>query len=537
MTIAIPGLPSSRKTPGVFLNVQLGVTPTSAGDVPKKILVIGNKITAAITGSSPTFSVAAGTQADATPIFVPSADDAATYFGRGSEMHWMCRAVLSQYPDAQLYGATCAEETGGTQASGTLTFATTSTAALTLRMKLCGIVQDVAIASGSTATATAAAVADAINDLADLPYTAQNSTGAVTITAKNYGPRGNWLAVDFAWVNSAGNETRITTNSTSSGAGTTAILSNVGTPSGSSEFLLTSGATQDSIATVLTNIEPVKYDRIVIACVDSTNIGRLSTALASQAGVTVQKRQQGIAPSADSLANATTIATGQNQPRLQLVWHYVSRIPVWAVAAQVAAARLAGDGVVGGKRTGESADPAANIDGTELIDVIAQPTVADQPTASEIESALNNGITPLAPSADRPGYCAIVRSITTRSLSGGVPSYSVLDTSNVTVTDFVADDLQADIGTTYAATKVSADTADGLPPRTQNVVTPSMVRSHIAGKLQQYEEDGYLTNVAANMPQLQVALDGSTAGRLNANIPCEPVAGFHIFGGNVLQLS
>lgn len=534
MTIAIPGLPSSRKTPGVFLNVQLGVSPTSAGDVPRKILVIGNKITTALTGASPSFSVAAGSQADATPVFVPSADDAATYFGRGSEMHWMCRAVLAQYPDAQLYGATCAEA-AGTQATGVLTFATTSTAALTLRMKLCGFVQDVAIASGSTATEIAAAVADAINDLADLPFTAQNSTGAVTVTAKNYGPRGNWLVVDFAWVNSAGNETRITTSSTASGGATTATLSSVTTTSG--EYLLSSGATQDSIATVLTNIEPTRYDRIVIACVDSTNIGRLSTALTSQAAVTVQKRQQGIAPSADSLANTNTIATTQNQARLQLAWHYLSRIPVWAVAAQVAAARLAGDGVVGGKRAGESSDPAANIDGTELVDVIVQSTVADQPTASEIESALNNGVTPIAPSADRPGYCAIVRSVTMRSLSGGVPSYSVLDTSNVTVTDFVADDLQSDIGTTYAATKVSADTADGLPPRTQNVVTPSMVRSHIAGKLQQYEEDGYLTNVAANMPQLQVALDGSTAGRLNANIPCEPVAGFHIFGGNVLHLS
>lgn len=533
MTINIPGLPTSRKTPGFYLNVQLGVSPTSAGDVPRKILVIGNKITTTLTGASPAFSVTAGTQADATPVFVASADDAATYFGRGSELHWMCRAVLAQYPDAQLYAASCAE--AGTAAFATLTFANSATAAATFRLKLCDQVYDVAIASGSTVTAIASAVADAINDLADLPYTAQNATGVLTLTAKNTGPRGNWLVCDFAWVSSAGLETRVTTSSTSSGASTTATLSDVTSTGG--EYLLASGATQDSIATVLTNIEPVKYDRIAIACVDATNIGRLSTALAAQAAVTVQKRQQGIAPNADSLANATTIATGQNQPRLQLAWHYVSRIPVWAVAAQVAAARLAGDSVVGGLRKGEAVNPAANLDGTELRDVLAQPTVADQPTASEIESALSNGITVLIPSAARPGYAAIARSITTRSLSGGTPSYSVLDTSNVTVSDYVADDLQSDLATTYAAVGLAPDSSDGLPPRTQDVVTPSIVRGHIAGKLQGYEEDGYLINVEANMPQLAVAIDGSVPSRLNANIPCQPTPGLHVFGGNVLQLS
>ena len=114
---------------------------------------------------------------------------------------------------------------------------------------------------------------------------------------------------------------------------------------------------------MLTNIEPVKYDRIVIANIDSTNVGRLVTALNSQAAVTVQKRQQGVAPSADTNANAITLATGQNAPKLQLVWHYNSRIPIWAVAAQTAAARLIGDGVVGGRVIGEATDPAANLDG------------------------------------------------------------------------------------------------------------------------------------------------------------------------------
>ena len=124
--------------------------------------------------------------------------------------------------------------------------------------------------------------------------------------------------------------------------------------------------------------------------------------------------------------------------------------------------------------------PAANLCGLELASARAQNTVADQPTATEIESALNNGITPLAPSANRPGYCTVVRSVTTRSLANGVPNYAVIDTSIVTSCDHVADDLQAFLATTYAGFKLAPDSDDGLPPRTERVTTPRLIRAKIA---------------------------------------------------------
>ena len=97
---------------------------------------------------------------------------------------------------------------------------------------------------------------------------------------------------------------------------------------------------------------------------------------------------------AAAYATAVTLATGRNKSRLQIVWHYNSRIPPWVVAAQVGAARLIGDSAAGGRLVGEATDPAANLDGLELVSVTAQNTVADQPTATEIEGALNNGLTP-----------------------------------------------------------------------------------------------------------------------------------------------
>ena len=430
------GLSASRKTPGIYLAVILGGAGTSSGVAPKRILLQGNFIGTAISAASPALSVAAGTMAAATPTFCASADDAGTYAGRGSELHTMAAAVFEQYPDATVYLCGVADA-GGTAATLVNTFASNASAAFTVRIYACGHVIDVAVASGDTPTVIAAAVADAINDLDVLPFTAQNSAGALTLTAKHTGPRGNTLICAFSFISASGLETVITSSSTSSGAGTTGILSGGSAVSG--EYCFSGGATQDSWANAITAISSTKFDRIIAACIDSTNIDLLTAHLDSLALVTSQKRQQGIVGSVAASAAAITLATGRNKSRLQIVWHYNSRIPPWTVAAQVGAARLIGDSAAGGRLVGEATDPAANLDGLELVSVTAQNTIADQPTATEIESALNNGLTPLVPSTNRPGFVTVARSITSRSLSGGVPNYAVLDTSNVTICDHVAD--------------------------------------------------------------------------------------------------
>jgi len=528
------GLSASRKSPGVFLAVILGGAGTSAGVAPKRILLMGNKITSALTGASPALSVSAGTMADATPTFCAGADDAGTYTGRGSELHVMAAAVFAQYPSASVTLVSVAES-AGTKASLILTFATTASAAYTVRVYACGQILDVAVDSGATATVIASNVADAINDADVLPYTAQNSAGELTLTAKNFGPRGNTLTAAFSFISAAGAETRITTGSTTSSGATTGILSGGAQVEG--EYLFSLGATQDTFAAAIASVASSKFDRIVAVCLDATNIGLLSAHLDSLAGVTSQMRQQGIVPCLGTLATAVTLTSGANRSRLQLAWHFNSRIPAGAVAAQVTAARLIGDSAAGGILSGEENSPSANLDGLELVGITAQNTIADRPTATEIESALNNGITPLVPSANRPGFVTIARSITTRSLSAGVPNYAVLDTSNVTVCDAVADGLGATLATTYAGFRLAPDSADGLPPRAPLVTTPSLIRAVIARELALYEEAAWIINTAANLTLLTVIASLVTPGRVDCDIPCEPMPGLHVLGGNVRQLS
>lgn len=542
MPIVVPGVAASRKTPGINFNVVLGGPGTSSGSAARTIMLLGNMIGTTLSGSTPTFSVSAGTATAETVVGVASAADAQTLFGAGSELHRMAVAVFAQYPDATLYACPVAEASG-TQASAILTFATAASAAFTVRLKLCGQTIDVGIDSGATAIAIATAVADAINDVSDLPYTAQNDAGggtpgaAVTVTAKHDGPRGNVLVVDAYFV-AAGSviERRITTLSTSSGAGTTGVWSSTGTIGG--EITLSSGATQDSFANALTAIEPTRYDRIVGACIDATNAGRVVTHVNANAGPTVQLLEQAVVPSVDTYANAITFATGQNAARLQVAWHHASVLPAPDVAAQFAAARLNGDAALGGSRAGEAADPAANLDGIDLVSVLMQRVPADRPTATEIEGALNNGITPVGASASRPGYGAIVRSVTSRSLASGVPNYAVIDTAYVTVLDYCADDLRTFLTSQLAGAKLGADLPNGQPAsRAPNVTTPSLIRSTILAKLYGYEAAGVLRDVAVNADLLAVEADGVTPGRVNCEIPCEPVTALHNVAGNVRQLA
>jgi phage tail sheath gpL-like len=530
MTINVVGLSSSRKTPGIYLRTVFGGAGASAGSAPKKILLVGNALGSALSGAAPSFSVDAGTMAAAEPIFSASPDDTRVHAGRGSELHRMHAAVAAQYPDATVYLLAVAESTG-TKASATLTFVGTASGAVTLRLVICGKPIDVAVANSDTATTIATAAANAILDEPDLPVTAQYALGVLTITAKHPGPRGNDLVVDAYWVSSTSVETRITTVPVSSGVTTTGQFAGVTTVE--STYKLAGGTMADDVTNALAAVVGTKFDRYVLAHRDTTNVGLVTSQLDTMAGVTVQLRQQAVVCIGDTYATAVTFATGRNKERLQCVWHYNSETPLEEVAAQVCAARLIGDAQAGGNIVGEATDPAANLDGLRLKTVRRQRFAGERPTPTEIENALNNGLTPLAGTDD--GLTTVVRSITTRCLASGQPNYSVMDTSVVTVGDHVADDLRADLAAVYAGFKLAADTADGSPPKAANVTTPSLVKSRIGFKLRQYEEQGILTGVEAHLPLL--AVTSPSASRLDAEIPFEPMPGLHVIGGNVRQVA
>ncbi len=477
----------SNKVPGAYIEVLFGVGPRSAGDEPRKILILGNK-------------TSTGTWVAGKIYEVPGDDDARTGGGGGSELFLMARAVRKVFPGATLYAGVVAES-AGTNATDTITYTGPATASGSTSIYVLGEQIDVPIASGDSVTVIAAAVRDAINAKTDWPVTASAAVGVCTVTARHKGPRGNHISL------------RATAAAT--GVGVT-----VATP------YLATGATSDDPQAVLDAAAPTKYSLIVCPYDDATNVAKFKTHVLAWADPLSGRRQQVVCASIGSLATTVTLAkTNVNSGRVQVVWHFnADDTPAMIAAAQA-----------GLRAEEESADPAANLDGLVLTGIKPQTNdVADRPLATELKSALDNGITPLAVAAGGDVY--LVRSITSRCTdAAGNADYSVLDTSKVTVPDFIADDIEVKFAGEFANFKLAPDDPEGAPD--PGVVTPKMVRDWLYGLLTTYQDrDQLVVRVTELEPNLVVEMATAPAGRINASIPVDVIEGFHQFAASVRQV-
>lgn len=545
--IIVAGLPSSRKTPGTYLSVILGGPGAGGGATRELLNVVGNMLEADLTGSAPSFTIAKGTAALATPVEVFGEQDAIDKFGRGSELHLMCRIALAQNPNVPLWATPMGQAAGAVAASQALTFSGgPATADSTLLLYVAGERVEVVLPKtdpndGAALTVEDAAklVAQAVLDRPDLPVTAQAAIDGVgpawkvTLSAKQGGTRGNRIPVRAAVL--VGTKRHALT-----AGGAAATYNGLGYALGGSKLAGGTGTESTTFDTVKSALAGQRWHRIALASEDSTNIASMLTQLNSKAGVTSMLWEQLVVANVEAFSTASTgakaIAAALNGARAQLAWHYNSHRSPGEIAAALAAGRLLGDSNLAGGIAGESSNPAQNLDGLQLAVITAQDDFNDQPLPEEIEAALNYGVTPLVPSNARPGFCEVARSITTRHKDGtGALNYAVLDTTEVTVTDHVADRVRREIAQTFPHKNLASDAPDGTPPKVSGVVTPSMLLGFVSAILKDEEDQGHIINVDAHAKKLKMVRDSAARGRINAEIPCEPAPGFHLFGGNVRQ--
>lgn len=486
-------IPPSNRVPGIFLKVSLGVGARTALDATRKVLIVGNKLSG-------------GTAAVELPYLISGPDDAATYFGRGSELHMMAIAAFAANPSVVLY-AIAITASGGTAASGTLVFASSATSAGTCRVWVRGEMIEIPVANGDAAATVAAAVEAAIDDQTDWPVTAGVVSGTVTVTAKHAGPRGNHIALRAELVDVTG--------------------LTVTPPAGG---FLTSGATSDAPANAIAAAAGDRYYYYALPYTDSVNLALFETSLDSLDEPENGKRAVYVAACIDTPANAITLATGQNFARGQIAWAEGSEDYPGCIAAALAAYRA----------RYESSDPAANISGEEIPGLHPSPRPTDVPTGTELQNAINNGLTPIAKTAG--GGMRLVRNCTTRTLDAdGNPDYRVLDAHKVSVADFVADDLEVFLADRFRGFKLADDDPDGeLPPN--GVATPATIKDAFAGRLVGYDAGNprasvvLLENTEDNLAQLVVERATAPAGRVNASVPIDVIDHLLQIGADVRQV-
>jgi phage tail sheath gpL-like len=503
-SIVLTGLAANDPVPGVYVETNFAQGEATGSSAQRAIVCLANRSSA---GSATVDSTIYGPD---TLVPLQTEADMIALGGPGSEAHRMFRRIAAVNRDTAVYWV-FVTASAGTAASGTAVLATTATGNGSHRLWVGDEFVDTAIATGDTAINIATAICTSVNARTHWPVTAANSgTATVTLTAKIAGPRGNWIRYMAA---------------ITSGIGTTTTAT--------SDAFLASGATADSNTTALATILPRRFYYIVSAAEDATQYGALVSQVNTQAAPTTGIRQRAFAGSVDTLANATTVATGINAARAELIWSEKSPFTPAELAANNAAVYALFEA---------SLNPRTNFAsfGNDAVSsnywkVPMSRTATANPTRASIKSALNNGITPIGANPTNTTY--LVNRITTRSLSGSTADYRIRAAHKVTICDFFADDLQAKATLQNAGKRIANDPPEGAKTPGPQVVTPSGFRSQIFQVLNSYGENDLLQNLDQIKEGTIVQRETSPSTRMTARIPLQPIDNLEQIGIAVDQVA
>lgn len=538
-------LPLSTKMPQVRGSVVFGTSGSAPGSAPKRILLIGSMIATAITC---TMNLAAsGTEVVTTAVGsiavldrayrVTSADHAKALAGQGSELHLGVMTALAQNRNAEIWIAPLTYGSTPVQASVTITPTGSAFTAGVWRITVCGFSIDVPVTSSDSLSTLGLAAARAINAQRDWPVTAVNTyaTGALLLSAKCAGPRGNALTVRCALL-TATDTLEVLDTTARTAFGLTITLSG-GTADGG-VYRFSGGAVDDSVAALLAAMAPTSFDRICMAAYRvsgsaSANHARL-TAYADERSEAAGFAQQIEFGTLQGYATSITDSQALNAPRMQWPSYPSGDDQPLQVAAAIAVARLFGDGQQDGVIEGEDANPACNLNGLELV-LRAPRDPGDMLDATEVEACLNAGVTPLMASPTRPGRLCLVASICGRSHVSGTANFAVYKTKDITTADYARAFVVADLSRTYRGFNLVADDPSGRPPTAPKTTTPGTVRGRIYQLCKTMEKRGILRDVDATAAQITAAVNVSNPRRVDWAFPSIPPQDFDIADGTIYQ--
>jgi phage tail sheath gpL-like len=493
MAITLTGLAANDRTPGNYVEVAFAQGDASLGNTTYGALLIGNSTSA----GSATAAVVYG-PSTSTPLNTEA--DAIALFGRGSELHRMYRVFVGVNPNTPV-SAIAVADPSGTAATRDHVIATTATGAGNLRIYIAGVAVDTPIASGDTAANIATAVVATINQKATevaLPVTASVVTSTtVRLTARQTGPRGNWIR---------------------SGA---LITSGIGTTVSNSAFgFLASGATADSSTSALATIAASRYAYIVSAANDSTQLAALKTQVASQALPTSNLRQIFFYGSNDTAGNTNTLAQGINHARGRCVWLANSD---WEppVLAAYAAAVVALEEV--------PFPPRCNFSGygndatTAGRWSVPAPLDGSAPTRAQVKAAIIAGVSPVGVNPNGTTYLAKLVTNYTAPSGGNPTDLRILDHHKVTVCDRFADDWVNKANQQFAGKKVAGDPLPGQRVPSADVVTPRVAKAALSKLVQDYGDVDLVQNVANIQAGIVCQRDPVVPSRIVASVPLETI--------------
>ena len=487
MPISFNTIPVDIRTPGVHVEIDNSGALKGLPGMPSRLLVIGQRLTA-------------GTVAEAVPTRVLDAAEAETFFGRGSQLHHMFRALKANNKYTESWAIALDDAVAGAAAAGTITFGGTVTVAGTLNLYIAGVRIRVAVATTDAGSDVATNVVAAITAKTDLPVTAAvNGTTPeqVDVTARHKGLNGNDIDIRVNYNVGEALPTGLTV----------AIVA------------MAAGTANPDVATAIAVMGDTWYTDIVVPYTDAANLTALETELASRFGPMFMMDGHAYAAATDTHANLTTLGNGRNSPHVTIMGNKGSPTPPceWAAALAGVCAYHA------------RIDPARPFQTLPLVGLLP-PSEADRFTQTERNLLLFDGIATFK--VDDGGRVLIERVITTyETNAGGVDDVSYLDLNILKTLAYLRYSVRARIALKFPRHKLADDGT--RVDEGQAVVTPKIIRAELIALARDWEGAGLAENVDQFKTDLIVERDGTDVNRINALIPPDIINQFRVFAGRV----
>lgn len=484
MTISFNSIPTNLRTPSVLAEFDSSKSASGPVLLAYRALLIGQK-------------TSAGTATANTLVRCTSAQQASTLGGVGSMLHRMALAWFASNKVTELYLGVLDDNAAGVLATKTITFAGTATAAGTVSLYIGGELVTTAVAVGdahtTVSTAVNAAIA-AVGTTRGLPVTSGNSTGVVTLTARNKGTVGQDLNVR---VNYQDGE--------STPAGITVTIANG-----------VSGATNPVLTTLIAAMGDIWFNVITHPYTDATSLTALEAELSSRFGPTRMVDGLAITSALGSNSVLGTLGDTRNSPHNCIV-SQPGETPITPPSefAAEAAALVAKYG---------SIDPARPFQ-TLPMTWAKPPAEADLFTDSERNLLLYDGISTTKVAAG--GVVQLERVITTYQTNGaGGADVSYLDATSMLTLMYFRYSFRQRILNTYPRHKLADDgTRVGSG---QKVITPKLGRSEAVAWAREMEQLGLLEDFEGFKTDVLVERNVSDRSRLDFILPPNLVNGFII---------
>ena len=491
MSITFNNVPTTLRTPGVYVEIDNSRALKGLIQNPHKVLIVGQQTSGG------------GSAAKLALKQIWNENTAAGYFGNGSLLDRMCRAFKKNNPNTEVWAIALSEAGVVTVAASAALVVSGTCTGGTNYMLLGGVQVNTPLTSGWSTGGVMSAIASDVNANSALcfrmSYTSPASVGY--LIAQNSGVAGNYNDARLNFYDGQATPSGLTFNMSTVAGGT-------GTP---------------VITDVWAVADTIQFQHIIHPYVDSTSLAAFEAELSTRFGPMVDMQGHAYTAVRATLASAATLGLTRNSPFQTIMAAYDSPTnpEEWAAAlGAVASFNL-------------NNDPARPLHYLQLKGLVP-PTFAsgNRFSQSERNILLYDGIATWI--VDPSGIVNIERCITTyRQNALGISDPSYLDIETMFTILEIRYQYKSRMATRFIIPRFKLADDGNVYPAGSLIVTPGTVKQETIALFTQLRDVGLIEDLDDFIKNLVVERDATDRNRVNVLLPPNLINQFRILAGEL----